>query len=110
MILFFILLTAIIFCGKFIHELHNFNHTASLVNLQNPDSLNIQELMKEKSPIVVHNLLGKYEDLLSISLSNLIEKNPGYIIYDNNKYLSLSSFNDKEVTQMFVINNQNMIH
>jgi len=109
MILFFILLTIVIVCGKYIHELHNFNPTANLVNLQNPDSLNIQELMKEKSPIIIHNLLGKHENLLSVSLNNLIDKNPGYIINDNNKYLSLSSFNEKEVNQMFVINNQNMI-
>ena len=109
MIFFFILLTAIIICGKYIHELHKFNPTANLVNLQNPDSLNIQELMQDKSPIIIHNLLRKNEELLTISLNNLIEKNPGYIINDNNKYLSLSSFNEEEVNQMFVIDNPNMI-
>ena len=86
MILFFILLTIVIVCGKYIHELHNINPTANLVNLQNPDSLNIQKLMKDKSPIIIHNLLGKHENLLSVSLSNLIEKNPGYIINDNKDY------------------------
>ena len=65
MIFFLICLTLIIICGKYIHDLHNFNHTATLINLQNPDSLNIQELIRERSPMIVHNLLGKYGELFS---------------------------------------------
>ena len=106
MIFFFILLTLSIIIGKYIYELNQFNHSAELKQIQNPNHLEIKELIKEKSPIVIHNLIGKY-DLSELELDFLIKNNPGYIIDDNGKNIALSSF--KEYDDIYVLNNKPIV-
>ena len=77
---------------------------AKLIQLQNPNHVTIRDLIQEKSPIVIYNLVGKYDDISSLTIDSLIQRNPGYIINDNSKNISLSSFN--EHSNMFVLNNK----
>ena len=106
MILFFIILTLSIIIGKYIYELNQFNHSSELIQIQNPNHLEIKQSIKTKSPIIIHNLIGKY-DLSEISLDSLINNNPGYIINDNGKNISLSSF--KEYDDIYVLNNEPIV-
>ncbi len=109
MIYFILFIVMICFMGKYIYELHQFNHSAELIQLQAPNKSTIQEVISEKSPIIIHNFINKKEELLNITIPELIEKNPGYIIQDKNKNIILSSFNDKKIQQMAVLDNSNMI-
>ena len=106
MLIYFILLLAIIFVMKNIYELHQFDHSSELIQLQNPNHVTIKELISKRSPIVIHNLVGKYNDISSLTIDDLINNNPGYIINDNGKNISLSSFNDNE--SMYVLNNNDI--
>ena len=103
MIFYFILLMVILIVVKNIYDLQQFSHSAELVQLQNPNHITIKELILVKSPIVIHNLVGKYNDISSLTIDSLIHDNPGYIINDNGKNISLSSFNENE--SMYVLNN-----
>lgn len=106
MIFYFILLAVILIVAKNIYEINQFNHSAELIQLQNPNHVTIKELILDKSPIVIHNLVGKYNDISSLTIDSLIRDNPGYIINDNGKNISLSSFNDNEI--MYVLNNNDI--
>ena len=106
MLLFFLVIALSILIGKYIYEIHQFNHSAELIQLQDPNHLVIKDLLKDKSPIIIHNLVGKY-DISELSLDSLIKKNPGYIINDNGKNISLSSF--KEYDNMYVLDNKPII-
>ena len=103
MLIYFILLAAIILVIKNVYELHQFDHSSELIQLQNPNHVTIKELISKRSPIVIHNLVGKYNDISSLTIDGLINNNPGYIINDNGKNISLSSFNENE--NMYVLNN-----
>ena len=103
----FIILLILLFV-KYIYELHNTNYNASLVQVQDPNEITISELLHDKSPLLIYNLISKYPEL-EININSLITKNPGYIIKDNNKNISLSSFGDKDVEEMYILNNKNMM-
>ena len=107
MIFFFIVLTLSIIIGKHIYDLHQFNHLADLKQIQNPNHFEIKELIKSKSPLLIHNLIGKY-DLTEFTLDSLINNNPGYIIDDNGKNISLSSFRDYE--NIYILNNKPIVN
>jgi len=103
MILYFILLLVIIIIIKNVYNINQFNHSAELIQLQNPNHVTIKELIQNKSPIIIHNLVGKYNDISSLTIDKVIKDNPGYIINDNGKNISLSSFSDNE--NIYVLNN-----
>ena len=84
---------------KYIYELHSINYNASLIQVQDPNEITISELLNHKSPLLIYNLISKYSDLLEININTLITNNPGYIIKDNNKNISLSSFGEENVKQ-----------
>ena len=83
MIFILILIIIIIICIRYIYEMQKFNHMATLIQLQNPNKSTIMEILNEKSPIIIHNLISKYIDLEEFTLQKLIQKNPGYIVKDN---------------------------
>lgn len=95
---------------KYIYELHSINYNASLIQVQDPNEITISELLNHKSPLLIYNLISKYSDLLEININTLITNNPGYIIKDNNKNISLSSFGEENVKQMYILDNENMIN
>ena len=94
MIGFIIFLLVAIIIGKHIYEIHNINHEAVLEQLQSVTKEDIFEKCKERNPLLIHNLGNKNELLRDLSFDKLINDNPGHIIYDKNKYISLKSFAD----------------
>ena len=110
MILFLIIITIIAFMGKYIYDLHNFNLNATIQQLQSSNSMIIQDKLKDKNPLIIHNLGTKYENLHNYTFERLIEQNPGYIINHNQKFISLESFGDETIQQMNIYKNQKLIH
>ena len=105
-LLFFLFIAILI--GKHIYEIHNFNHEAVLEQLQTSLSEEIFELLKERKPLLIHNLGNKNEYAREISFTKLIEDNPGHIIYDQNKYISLETFVKDDVKQMNIYKNKDL--
>jgi len=108
MIVYFILAILIVLISFYVHELHKFNPNAELIQIQESNKSIISEKIKEKSPLLIHNLSNKVE-FTGVTIDNLVLNNPGYIIKDNNKYISLDAFNNKEIDQICVIDNERMI-
>ena len=106
MIFYLIFLTIVILTIKFIYEIYNINSNAVLEQLQSANSGEIFEHLKERKPLLIHNLVNKYEKYNNLSFEKLSEDNPGLIIHDNNRYLSLKSFNDEK--NMYIYKNKEL--
>jgi len=106
MIFHLILLLVAIFIGKHIYEIHNYNHNAVLEQLQSSNKEEISELLKERKPLLIHNLGNKHEEYNDLSFHKLSDDNPGLIIHDKNRYLSLKSFADEK--QIYLYKNDNL--
>ena len=106
MILYLILLLIIILTIKHIYEIYDINTNAILEQLQNANKEEISEIIKENKPLLVHNLVNKYDKFNNLSFHRLSQDNQGLIINDNNKYLSLKSFVDQ--TNMFIYRNKDL--
>jgi hypothetical protein len=101
MILYLISLLILIFIGKHIYEIHNYNHNAVLGQLQSANKEEIGELIKERNPLLIHNLGNKREEYNDLSFQKLSDDNPGHIIHDKNRYLSLRSFVDEKQIYLY---------
>jgi len=108
MIFFLILVTIIAFMGKYIYDLHNFNLNATIQQLQSSNSMILQDKLKDKNPLIIHNLGTKYENLHNYTFERLIKQNPGYIINDNQKFILLDSFGG-DIKQMNIYRNEKII-
>ena len=106
MIFYLIFLTIIVLTIKHIYEIHNINSNAVLEQLQSANSEEIFEHLKERKPLLIHNLVNKYEKYNNLSFEKLSLDNPGLIIHDNNRYLSLKSFNEEQ--NMYLYRNKNL--
>jgi hypothetical protein len=106
MILYLIFLLIAIFSGKHIYEIHNYNHNAVLEQVQSANKEEINELLKERKPLLIHNLGNKRDEFNDLSFHKLSKDNPGHIIHDKNKYLSLKSFVEEK--QIYVYKNINL--
>lgn len=106
MIFYLIFLTIIILTIKHIYEIHNINSNAVLEQLQSANSEEIFEHLKERKPLLIHNLVNKYEKYNNLSFEKLSENNPGLIIHDNNRYLSLKSFTEEQ--NMYLYKNKDL--
>ena len=106
MIFYLIFLTIIILTIKHIYEIHNINSNAVLEQLQSANSEEIFEHLKERKPLLIHNLVNKYEKYNNLSFEKLSEDNPGLIILDNNRYLSLKSFTEEQ--NMYIYKNKDL--
>ncbi len=91
----------------FINESQKFNPTAELIQLQDPNKTIIQENKKSRSPLLIHNLLNN--DISDFSFEKIVNDNPGYIIKDNQRNISLSIFNDKNIKQVYILDNPYLI-
>jgi len=94
--------------GKHIYELQQLNLNASVQQIQSPNSILIQEKIKDKSPLIIHNLGNKYDIFQKTSFETLIQQNPGYIINDNEKMISLDIFS-KDESQLSIYKNKKLI-
>jgi len=106
MIFYLLLLFIAIFIVKHVYEIHNYNHTAQLEQLQSANKEEITSFLKERSPLLIHNLGNKYEEYNNLSFLKLSDDNPGHIIPDKNRYLSLKSFVDEK--QMYIYKNETL--
>lgn len=106
MIFYLIFLTIIILTIKFIYEIYNINSNAVLEQLQSANSEEIFEHLKERKPLLIHNLVNKYEKYNNLSFEKLSLDNPGLIIHDNNRYLSLKSFTEEQ--NMYIYKNKDL--
>ena len=91
-----VLIIIIILVCKHIYEIHNINYENNIYHMQNNNKEDISEKIKYRNPIIFHNLGNQIELIKDINISYLIDKNPGYIINDNLKLISLESFSKKE--------------
>ena len=87
---------------KSIHDLHKFNYNATIQQLQSSNSAVIQDALKDKHPLVIHNVRIKTEDLTH---DTLVSRNPGYIVQDQQKQVLLSTLADKDVEQIVFYKN-----
>ena len=106
MIFYLIFLTIVILTIKQIYEIHNINSNAVLEQLQSANSEEIFEHIKERKPLLIHNLVNKYEKFNNLSFEKLSQDNPGLIIHDNNRYLSLKSFTEEQ--NMYIYKNKDL--
>jgi hypothetical protein len=91
-----VLLCVGIFIIKSIHELHKFNYSAAIQQIQSLNSVVIQEYLRSKQPLIIHNV-GMGEGLTH---ETLVANNPGYIVQDGVKQVLLSTLSDANVNQM----------
>ena len=96
MIFYLIFLTISILTIKHIYEIHNINNNAVLEQLQSSNSEEIFEHLKERKPLLIHNLGNKHEEYNNLSFEKLSIDNPGLIFNDQNKYLALKSFCEED--------------
>ena len=96
MIFYLLILMIIILMIKHIYEIHNVNNNAILEQLQNANSEEIFEHLKERKPLLIHNLGNKHEKYNNLSFDKLSSDNPGLIFKDQNRYLSLKSFTEED--------------
>lgn len=106
MIFYLIFLTIVVLTIKHIYEIHNINSNAVLEQLQSANSEEIFENLKERKPLLIHNLVNKYEKYNNLSFEKLSLDNPGLIIHDNNRYLSLKSFTEEQ--NMYLYRNKDL--
>jgi len=106
MIIQIIFLFIAILIGKHLYEIHNYNHNAILEQLQSANKEEINELLKERKPLLIHNLGNKHEAYNDLSFHKLSDENPGHIIHDKNRYLSLKSFVDEK--QIYLYKNEDL--
>jgi len=109
MIFYLFLIIIIILVSKHIYEIHNYNPVFSIESLQSANNEIISEKIKERNPLLIHNLSNKSNLLRDLSFEKLIKDNPGHIILDNKKYISLKSFVDPESEQMNIYKNRDIV-
>jgi len=94
---------------KHIYEIHNYNPIFTIESLQSANKEIISTQIKERNPLLIHNLSNKGNLLRDLSFEKLIKDNPGHIILDNNKYISLKSFTEPENEQMNIYKNKDLV-
>ena len=107
MLFYLLFLMIIILISKHIYEIHNTNKDAILEQLQSANKEDIFERLKERKPLLIHNLGNKKQEYNELSFESLSKANPGLIIRDSNRYVSLKSFIDEN--QIYINHNENYI-
>ena len=107
MIIYLIFLILIILVSKHIYEIHNINNNAVLEQIQSANKEDITELIKERKPLLIHHLGNKREEYNNLSFEKLNNDNPGLIIKDQNRYISLKTFN--EVNNIYINHNDTLV-
>ena len=106
MIFYLLFLAIAILICKHIYEIHNTNKDATLEQLQSANKEDIFERLKERKPLLIHNLGNKNEEYNRLSFDSINKDNPGLIIHDSNRYVSLKSFVDEP--QIYVNHNETL--
>jgi hypothetical protein len=77
-------------------RLHQFNYEGQIQEIHGTNPTVIQENLLTKDPLLVHNVLFKGN-----SLMDLVGALPGYILHENDKYIRLDTFKEKEVMSLY---------
>ena len=109
MILYIILIIFIIINIKGIYDINKININSEILTLQSQNEIDIQEAMNELNPILIYNLSSRNEKIRNLTLEKIIQMNPGYIIQDNSKNISLDYFLKKDYPQMSLYENRYII-
>lgn len=102
-----IIIIIIILTIKNICELYNYNTNADLIEIYKDTNANIVENYQNKNLIIVNNVISKIDKLNNLSFDNININNPGYIIKDNDKYISFQSIVNNNIN---IFNNQNIVN
>ena len=95
------ILKILILCYLFytIYSVHNmlkYNSNASVNTIEIPDKDKIKNEIKDKNPLIINYS----ENKLSLSLDNMNNSKPGYIINDNETLISLDQLLKSEVVRI----------
>ena len=71
MIFYLLLIAIFILTIKHIYEIYNINTNAVLEQLQRANNEEIFEHLKERKPLLIHNLANKYEEYNDLSFDKL---------------------------------------
>lgn len=74
-------------------DLHQFNYEGVIQELQSSNKTVIGEKLKEKNPLLIHNVI-----MSSVHIKDILVNNPGYIARDSDKMILLDTFKDKEMS------------
>lgn len=98
----FIFVIYCVLCTKHIYEIHKTSLNTKIHHSYNSNKSELSEIMKYREPILIHTFENLSESILNLSFDTLNKQNPGYMINDNNKLITLSSFDDTKVKQISV--------
>jgi hypothetical protein len=85
------LIVILIWIIKECRELHQFAYEGQVKELQSLNPAVIQESLKSKNPLLIHNV-----PVRTLDLPDILAHNPGYILHDHSKYILLDKFKDEE--------------
>ena len=102
----FVIIFIVISC-KYCHDMLQFNQISDIKEIHKANKVHIQNELKLKNPIIVHNLIPTFDTLKDISVESFNKQQPGYIIKDNNKLISLEKFLDR--SDMYVHENKDLL-
>ena len=83
----------IIWMGKECRELHQFNYEGRIKELHSSNKTVIHEKLKDKHPLLIHNIISP-----TMTIKEILQHNPGYILRDSDKMILLDTFNDKDMS------------
>ena len=109
MLLFLIIIIILTIIFKYSYDLFQFNLNPDIQHIQNPNIHIIQDKIKDKSPIIIHNIIDDNNIFQNFTYEKIINDNPGYIINHNNKFISLDTFKNKN-SQIAIHMNQNLVN
>ena len=85
------ILILLIWIIKECRDLHQFAYEGQIQEIQTMNPTVIQESLKPKNPLLVHNV-----PIRTLELSDILKHNPGYILHDHSKYILLDTFKEEE--------------
>jgi len=85
-----VVIVVLIWIIKECRELHQFAYEGSIQELQTLNQTVVQESLKTKNPLLIHNV-----PIRTLAIPDILEHNPGYILNDHSKYILLDKFKDE---------------
>ena len=105
MIFYILLIIFIIIHSKGIYDINKISLESEILTLQNGNEMDIKSALKNLYPLLIYNFSSRNNILRELTLEKIIQNNPGYIINDNSKNISLDFFLNEKYPQMSVYQN-----
>jgi hypothetical protein len=90
------LVLLIIWCIKECREVHQFAYDGLIQEIQRFNPIVIQENLKSKNPLLLHNV-----KIRTLDISDILSHNPGYILKDKDRYVLIDKFKDEETMSIY---------